>query len=657
MDGHLTKGDNNMGFMVYVLSILGWAFLLKILNKRFTNGTVLFISVFGMAFFMYVFGLLLNLFDLAAHFIIWSGIVLLLSCTLYNFKKKLFSINTLFSLGTIAFLAASCYIFIVLYDISVAGHDSYSHWATIVKELYYTKSAIVTNHTDYPMVFSMMQYGVVSVFGYNEPYLYMVMALLRCMVFIWLVDDFTKQQKWSAIIFIFLFLLIQPLLSGAFSIDQLLADGLLATLPIGFIIKWYKDSDDFSLTKLIPLFVCLSVMPSIKIMIGFIFSVVCVVLIVISSIIKIKNIRYRLSVIITSIILVLFTHCSYNIYYNIDRYNRVNESELLYDEFNKTNLASESKYQFKVRDIFLIDNSRTNRALNVANLPNEYKVDIIKQTIRRLNNDKLRFSRFGCINYFKLVLFMMIFNSFILIISTKAFRSYYIKVFTVTAVLIILYVIGVLLTYMFHMGSATEVSRYFSIPILMYGLILAYSFGIVWSEKTSSKITIAKTICFLVFITTIFGCSTRTLWSNDYLLANNNKKGSIEKHTLSVSNKIQEICSERDRVLIIDCYNIKKNSIFYYSYEYFCLPIYSTQILVNYEDDLLITKEQLELSIRNHRISKIILVNPNDEFLNDFGDILGLDASGNISGNIIVISVLVDGSEIYYQSPASYTLA
>jgi len=196
---------------------------------------------------------------------------------------------------------------------------------------------------------------------------------------------------------------------------------------------------------------------------------------------------------------------------------------------------------------------------------------------------------------------------------------------------------------MFHMGAVTEVFRYFSVPMIMYFLLFSYGAGMVFAECEPKRRVAVIVSCFLL-IAAVFVPSAKGTWLRAYYVQEPAAKGAIETHAKDTSGRIREVCGPEDRILIVDCYDIENESMFYHAYTYYCLPIYNKAILVNPAADLNLTPGELEAQVRAGRINKVVLINPTKALKDALSGVLSLDPQSEMN----IFGVDVDGAKIHY---------
>ena len=398
----------NFAYILYCLAGIGWSLLIRNFAPMLRNGPAIF-SAFGfMAIFMYVFGLLFGLFDIASYVIVYGGILAIVVSLILNIKYRHFKYKSLLSFSSILFVLGAIYLFFALRDYKIYSHDSYSHWGTIVKELFYSKRAFpnissISTHNDYPMIFSMAQYAMESILGYKESLLYLTVSLYKIVILVGILDTIPKQTIRGSLFFAFLILITYPLNDTSMAIDTLVSGTFLAMLPVYFLLMWFSRPEKPIMEFMIPLFVCLALMPSAKIMSGFAFGIICVAIMSLAAIKAYKkkkeDKKLYLRLLMVGLAVVVLSHSSYYTYYNINAHRSQKEYQKKYSAITGEDSNKVAEDSFKFKDLFFPDNKRTELTSSYINTASEYKVKIIKSTIKEFLFTKFPYAEFESLSY------------------------------------------------------------------------------------------------------------------------------------------------------------------------------------------------------------------------------------------------------------------
>jgi hypothetical protein len=591
-----------MGFVSLILSTLGYAFLLRLMLPKMKNGAALFSASYGIALLLYTISLLLGLYQIGAQIILYTGITLLPICWVYNIIKRRLPLRELFSVGTILYLIGAAVFAVMLRDCVVTRHDEVSRWATVVKEFYYTSAPMpnlltVCAHEDYPMILSMVQYGAVSLFGYNEAVLFMVTAILRLAILVWLADSLPKRYISVPILLLF-FLVNYPLLSGNFSIDTLLADSYLFMLPSAFLILWFRRPEKPTLAYVLPLLICLAVLPSAKIASGSIFAFLCVIIMALTG-----RKPYR-RITLVALFLVLFAHCSWCLYCNINAIHAEIASTNTYNVFNNTNILLAPK-TISFRDFFLINNVRTDLALDITTTDRTTVATIAIQTLLALWRSFLP----------QYLLALLLLLSLMLWLFDRDMRRWFVRTLISIIVLAVPYCIGTVWSFVFYMHEVSDPLRYFAIPILMVVLLIAYGLGMLISSSKGYRRMILA-VGYTLFILVQLLTHRPDVWIRAYFHVNATRNN-LMTYTQDISQQVVSMCNRSDqRVLIMDFYmnGSMPSTEMYHAYGYYSLPISTRRELIATDRNRYEVLSYLNDIIHTGQITKIFFIKPDNAF-------------------------------------------
>ena len=620
----------NLSYILYCLAGIGWSFVIKFFFPKLRNGSVIFSAFGSMAIFMYIFSFLLGLHFVASYAIVYMGILAIIVSIVLNNKYKRFRYKSLLSYSTILFVLGITYLYFALRDYEIYSHDSYSHWGTIVKQLYYSTKAFpnfdsVSAHNNYPIIFSMAQYTMMSLIGYKESLLYLTISLYKLVILIGILDTLPKKTLIGNIIFTFLVLLTYPLGDTALAIDTLVAGTFLGTLPVYFLFLWFTRPEKLNIEFMLPIFVCLALMPSAKIISGFAFSLVCVIIIAIAVIKAYKNKnedkKIYLRVLIISFIVVIISHCSFYTYYNINLHSVQKEYQERYASVTGESVDYITVDSFKLKDLFVGDNITSGIIAEAPIITTQFKIKIIKSTIKEFLFAKFDYAEFKSFSYPEMLFLMFALNMSAYIIAQKNTRKRYNKILLSICAFSIIYVLGLIYMYIFQANAVTELHRYFSVLLIMYSISIAFFVGETLSNVDSKKQVKLLSVIMAFSLTIVFAFNY-AIFTKSYTKDKENNRTLDENYTRKKVEEIKGSFQNGDRILIIDC-TCEGNSLtsmIRYSYIYEMLPYYSVSVLLNdkprYGE---YTLEDIDNLVFINLVNKVVILNPDENFIQRFG--------------------------------------
>lgn len=243
-----------IGYLIFILRVLLLSFVLLGYIFFINDKLKLHISFIPIVLFSsitvitYIAGIL-NYLNLSVQIISIIGLVML---ALYSMKiiKGKYNIKFLIHPSILFFLLLSTYFFILMKGMSYLHYDNFSHWATIVKEMFYFNSlpdqrSIIT-FRNYPPGAAVFIYYICKIIGYSESHSIMAQSLIISSCFATLFC----RAKIKNIFYCFYIASISIISICILSYDDttlniynLLVDGLLGYLTVSSIISvnYYKE--------------------------------------------------------------------------------------------------------------------------------------------------------------------------------------------------------------------------------------------------------------------------------------------------------------------------------------------------------------------------------------------------------------------------------
>ncbi len=165
--------------IIFLLIFVG-LFLLVYDKMKINTAFVPIVTMSIVMCCIYVAGLL-NILNLSTLLLAFLGVA---SFFVYMLKilKKQFCIKPFFCPGIIIFAVLSVYFFIMLRGVNLLHYDNFSHWGSIVKEMFYYNSfpdeRSIIIFRNYPPGSASFIYFICKVLGYTESHALMAQSLL-----------------------------------------------------------------------------------------------------------------------------------------------------------------------------------------------------------------------------------------------------------------------------------------------------------------------------------------------------------------------------------------------------------------------------------------------------------------------------------------------
>lgn len=635
-----------MSAMLYFISLLGWALLIKVFIPRLNLGISIFCGYLCELLFSYITILILGIFYPGAYFIIYGGFVSLIAAVIIGHnkiaKKQIsFSRSDIFIIFTY-FILSTCFV-IFLSDGTLKAHDAYSFWARAARELYvfndgYINSQTNIAHWDYNPIFATLQYAITTVFGWSTKYLFFII-IGYFVTSLCAIIDAMKSGYIHKIVFLLLVILFYPVISTTYSTTFLGADGALALIFITAILYWYSQKQDgFSVT--IPVILAATALPAIKLYSGLMLAVVLGVMLG-ASLIKNKNTGIKIGLII-AITGILFMQFSWSAYYNynVDRaaYERRIET-YAYQGIEKDISSEEPNFNISY---FIKGNPRTEQLsseVDKNNILEMFKLSRNSITLfitANLNNSFL--------HIYSIIVLTLLAYFYLIRSGEEAEKKRMLQTVICLWSAAIIYITGMFITYLVQPGTSHEPIRYIGVVIIPIVISVFFYICEYW-KSNNKKISQSTQIALLITVLILLLGNNPTTIINAY-----SGKSALEfpaaTYVQNILNtnliKIQETLSDDERILIID--NKEDNvglgaSGVIYAYQYYMLPKRGKVLYYEYGNkDILeqLTVEYLERELIQNRIDTIAIIVDDEDICNKLSAILGIPIDTSIANYIDV---------------------
>ncbi|NLO86569.1 MAG: DUF4293 domain-containing protein [Clostridiales bacterium] len=458
---------------LFFVSLLGYALVCMSIFPKLKAGHALLSACAGMLFVSFYGVIALQLMIPTAYLLMIGGLFCFIGGMVgammnkRNLRSRVLSSGMLiYVLGSIAFALLSTHLRVS------ADHDALSYWARIVKELFtYDRFPIHANttmyHSDYIPLFASLQYCIVKVFGWQDPYLsYVTFACMltsACGI-----ADHVRSKLWGLVAGGMSLYAIRLFGATYFTFGNIRADAPMVMLFTAAALCLIAE-DDEPVNSWLPALLVASIIVGTKIYSGLMFSIVLAGIMLYKTIRSRKtlqkpNARKLLRISLAALALVLLMQLCWSGLYNyhsaLASYESNQAAALMHSlPFDQERPAFTLRYLFS-------GNPRTSE-LSSSLTPEKFRLvaGLIGSTWTAYTQSKLPY-----VWFFVLALIVLIF------ISAKKERRHITMTLASFLIMALIYVLGLFASYFVQAetsGAATTYLITASTPLMIAGLFYA----------------------------------------------------------------------------------------------------------------------------------------------------------------------------------------
>ena len=263
---------------LFFVSLLDYALVLMSIYPKLKAGHALLGACAGMLFVSFYGVIALQLMLPTAYLLMIGGLLCFIGAAITAMMNKRGLRSHILSPGMLIYVLGSIAFALLSTHLRVsADHDALSYWARIVKELFtYDRFPIHANttmyHSDYIPLFASLQYCIVKVFGWQDPYLsYVTFACM--LVSACAIADHVRSRFWGLAAGGMSLYAIRLFGATYFTFGNIRADAPMVMLFTAAALCLIAD-DDEPIDSWLPALLVASILVGTKIYSGLMFAIV-----------------------------------------------------------------------------------------------------------------------------------------------------------------------------------------------------------------------------------------------------------------------------------------------------------------------------------------------------------------------------------------------
>lgn len=263
-----------MLYMLFFLSVVGWAYFAQTLFPRMRAGAALLCGFSALCLISYTGVILLGDFHITPYVALCGGLLLLPSCAAYRKKEGKRRDCRPFFTWTLLCYFVLCGLFgLLMQGTPLHWHDEYSFWARSPRELFLFERTVFQADTgmgnrEYVPLFSSLQFCVTKLFGWSNEALYAVVFACFICCLCAVADRIETDRPAFRCLYILLMLLIIPCCHEKLvPTNYLTPDGPLGLLfGTALILFLFRRTD--RMDECLPVCLAIGLLPGAKVYVG-----------------------------------------------------------------------------------------------------------------------------------------------------------------------------------------------------------------------------------------------------------------------------------------------------------------------------------------------------------------------------------------------------